>query len=49
MAAPVLIMPDLHKSFDIYIVMQVAKAWDVCLCKKDTSSPTHLASCGSMS
>jgi hypothetical protein len=33
MAAPVLIMPNLQKSF-IYIVMQVAKDWDVCLCKK---------------
>jgi hypothetical protein len=48
MAAPVLIMPDLQKNF-MYIVMQVAKAWDVCLCRKDTSLPTHLVSCGSMS
>jgi hypothetical protein len=23
--------------------MQAARAWDVCLCKKDTSSPTRLA------
>jgi hypothetical protein len=49
MAAPVLIMPDLQKNFDIYIVMQVAKDWDVCLCRKDTSLPTHLVSCGNMS
>jgi hypothetical protein len=48
MAAPVLIMPNLQKSF-IYIVMQVAKDWDVCLCKNDTSSPNRLVSCGNMS
>jgi hypothetical protein len=30
-------MPDLQKGFDIYceFVMHVAKAWDVCSCKKD--------------
>jgi hypothetical protein len=35
MAAPVLVMPNLQKGFDIY-VMHAAKAWDVFLCKKDT-------------
>jgi hypothetical protein len=49
MAALVLIMADLQKNFDIYIVMQVVKAWDVCLCRKDTSLPMCLVSCGNMS
>jgi hypothetical protein len=48
MAALVLVMLDLQKNFDIYCD-EVARAWDVCLCKKDTSSPTRLASCGNMS
>jgi hypothetical protein len=34
MSPPVLVMPDLQKGFDIY-VMLAAKAWDVYLCKKD--------------
>jgi hypothetical protein len=48
MAAPVLIMPDLQKIL-MYIVMQVAKASDVCLCRKDTLLLTRLVSCGNMS
>jgi hypothetical protein len=48
MAAPVLIMPDLQKNFDIYCDAS-RQGLDVCLCNKDTSSPTCLASCGNMS
>jgi hypothetical protein len=48
MAALVLVMPDLQRIL-IYIVMQVARAWDACLCKKDMSSLTRLASCENMS
>jgi hypothetical protein len=48
MSPTVLIMPDLQKDLT-YIVLRVARAWDVCLCKKDMSSPTRLASCGNMS
>jgi hypothetical protein len=28
--APVLAMPDIHKNFDIYIVMLLTKVWVVC-------------------
>jgi hypothetical protein len=35
MSPLVLVMPDLQKGFT-FIVMHAAKAWDVCLCKKDT-------------
>jgi hypothetical protein len=48
MSPPMLVMPDLQKGL-IYIVMHAARAWDVFLCKKDTSLPTRLASCGNMS
>jgi hypothetical protein len=48
MATPVLIMLDLQKNFDIYCDAS-RQAWDVCLCRKDTSSPMCLASCGNMS
>jgi hypothetical protein len=48
MAALVLVMPDLQKNFDIYCDAS-RQGLDVCLCKKDTSSLTHLTSCGNMS
>jgi hypothetical protein len=31
-----------------FMVMHVAKAWDVCSCKKDTRLPMRLVSCGNM-
>jgi hypothetical protein len=34
MSPPVLVMPDLQKGLT-FIVMHVAKAWDVCSCKRD--------------
>jgi hypothetical protein len=48
MSPPVLVMSDLQKGFDIYCDA-CGKAWDVCLCKKNTSSPTRHVSCGNMS
>jgi hypothetical protein len=47
MADPVLIS-QIYIRVLIYIVMQAARFWDVCLCNKDTSSPTRHASCGNM-
>jgi hypothetical protein len=48
MLPAVLIMPDLQKGFDIYCDA-CRGAWDVFLCKRDMSSPTHLTSCRNMS
>jgi hypothetical protein len=45
MSSPVLDMTDLQRDL-IFIVMHVAKAWDVYLCEKDTWLPTRLDSCG---
>jgi hypothetical protein len=47
MSPPVLISQTYRRDMT-YIVMRAARAWDVCLCKKDISSPMRLASCGNM-
>jgi hypothetical protein len=49
MSAPVLIMPNLLKSFDIYYDASRQGLGCVCLSEKDTTSPMRLASCRNMS
>jgi hypothetical protein len=39
---------QIYKRDLTYIVMHVTKVWDVCLCRKDTSLPTHLVNYGNM-
>jgi hypothetical protein len=46
---PMFLLCKIYRRDLTYIVMRVARVWDVFLCKKGISSPIRLASCGNMS